>query len=434
MPSKRLVGLSSPYVEEWPTSRLSPVAAVDHCLARIERCEDEVRAWAHVDADEARRAAATMQAADTSSPLGGLPIGIKDTIDVLGMPCERGSLAYEGRMPTRDAELVTRLRDAGAIIVGKTITTELAVVRPGATRNPWNLGHTPGGSSSGSAAAVASGMVPAAIGTQTIGSTLRPASFCGVVGYKPSQERVSLDGVLAMSPMVDSVGILAGSVDIAESVMRALDRGPAGSDPGHGSLPVRSVVLQPTPWWTRAAGASAAAVTALRARLRSRGIDVVEAEPPSWFEDLLAVHWSIVRSGIAEAVRREPPEVRRLFGDEVQDISRTYFDPSGVTSATDTDTLRDYRGQIEYLFDGADYICTPCVTGEAPSGLAWTGDPIFCQPWSALGLPAISIPLGLGPNGLPVGVQIVGRLNNDYELLSFARDIAPGRWFAHDLR
>lgn len=426
--------MSSSHVARWPSGRLSPVEAVGRSLARIEQCEGGVHAWTHVDVDGARRSAVETQAAGAESRLDGLPIGIKDTIDVGGMPCERGSLAYQSRIPTRDAELVTRLRDAGATIVGKTVTTELAVVRPGATRNPWDLGHTPGGSSSGSAAAVAAGMVPVAIGTQTIGSTLRPASYCGVVGYKPSVGRLPLDGVLAMSPIVDSVGILAESVDIALAVMRVLDREPGGLGSDHDLSRSESTVFHATPWWGLADRVSVAAIDTTRARLESQGLGVSDAEPPSWFDDLLAAHWSIVRAGIADAARREPAGVQDLFGDEIREISQAYFDPSGETSAAATRALVGYRARIGELFADADYILTPCVTGEAPSGLAWTGDPIFCQPWSALGLPAISIPVGVGKNGLPVGIQIVGKLNRDYELLSFARDLASDTWYSCQLK
>jgi Asp-tRNA(Asn)/Glu-tRNA(Gln) amidotransferase A subunit family amidase len=427
-------------VGTWPTTPLSPVEAVDHSLARIEQCDPGIRAWVHVDAQAARRSAATVEATHAGAPLAGMPLGIKDTIDVRGMPCERGSLAYRGRTPIRDAELVSRLRRAGAIIAGKTVTTELAVVRPGATRNPWDVGHTPGGSSSGSAAAVAAGMVPAAIGTQTIGSTLRPASYCGVIGFKPSHGRVPLDGVLSMSPIVDAAGILAASVDIAEAVMRVLDQGNDAPNPtcgvpaaGRGTSRTRSVVIQPTPWWDRAAGPAASAVHAVRERLESRGSAVITATPADWFDDLLAAHWAIVRSGIADAARREPAEVQSKFGDEIASIAREHFDPNGSAAADATRALNGYRERVDELFQGADVLCTPCVTGEAPPGLDWTGDPIFCQPWSALGLPAISIPVGIGPSRLPVSVQLVGRANSDYDLLAFARDIESNGWPSLDL-
>lgn len=420
--------MSSSHMDTWPAGPLAPEEAVARCLARTDRCESGVRAWVHLDAESARRAASEVGTSGADAQLAGMPLGIKDTIDVQGMPCERGSLAYRGRRPTRDALVVSRLREAGGIIVGKTVTTELAVVRPGVTRNPWNVSHTPGGSSSGSAAAVAAGMVPAAIGTQTIGSTLRPASYCGVVGYKPSHLRVSLDGVLSMSPIVDSVGIFAASVDIVEAVMRVIDDEPGISAVGWDGHRARSVVVQPTPWWQRAAGPAASAVLAAQENLRSQGFEIVTAVSPDWFDDLLAVHWSVVLAGIAEAARREPMDVQSLLGDEIKDISRKHFDPTGSTMSRGTAALSAYRKRIEELFQGADFLCTPCVTGEAPAGLHWTGDPIFCQPWSALGLPAISIPMGLGPTGLPVSVQIVGRLNSDYDLLEFARELTTDDW------
>lgn len=402
-------------------SGLSPTQLLDLCRYPINRWESHVQAWQHLDLRQAWNRARDLEDMQPGGlALYGIPVGVKDTIDVAGLPCERGTAACRGRIPDTDAEVCRRLQAAGANIIGKTVTTELAVVRPGPTRNPWNTRHTPGGSSSGSAAAVAASMVPAAIGTQTIGSTLRPASYCGVVGFKPSQGAVPLDGVLAMSPLVDSIGILGVSVAVVDAVYRAVADDVPSSDDGAGAQEAGSVAVLRSPWWPDADRSSRGALAVAAQHADELGFRSEDAAEVPWLENLIADQWQVVYAGIASWVVNDSGAPLDSFGPEIRSIvERNRSTGSDVVDEAEA-RIVSYRSRVEEIFQGHDFIITPCVTGEAPEGLMSTGSPVFCQPWSALGLPAVALPMGLGPTGLPVGAQVVARAGDDLRLLEFA--------------
>ncbi len=396
----------------------SPSDNVGRLLDTVDRDEERVRAWTHLDRAALVTLAAEREAEDPRpSPLWGLPVGVKDTIDVAGMPCERGSAVFAGRVPTQDAGVVRRLRAAGALIAGKTVTTELAVTYPGPTTNPHDPTRTPGGSSSGSAAAVAAGMAPIAIGTQTIASTLRPASFCGVVGFKPTHGRVPFDGILSMSPEVDAIGLLGADVDLVAAAFAAT------ADATREAPPVPSrprIGVLRTPWWDRAEPSSQRALDEAGDLAEATGAVLEHVDLDAVLVPLLEAHWEIVKAGIAEhmsGVAAADPPLLSAELTAVIEAGRTATDAS-LTAARQV--LTDSARGIARHLAGLDALISPCTTGEAPGGLGWTGDPIFCQPWSAVGFPAASLPIATGDHGLPVGVQLVGLPHQDEALLTLA--------------
>ncbi|MYU21775.1 amidase [Streptomyces sp. SID8352] len=403
-----------------------PQANALRTLGAVEQCEDRVSAWTHLDRSGFRTQADRLAPAGQGL-LHGLPLGVKDTIDVAGMPAERGSAAFAGRCPEHDAEVVRRARAAGALITGKTVTTELAVTFPGPTTNPHDPARTPGGSSSGSAAAIAAGMIPLAFGTQTIASTLRPASFCGVVGFKPTHGRVPLDGILAMSPEVDTIGLLGADVALVSALFNAVADSVQGVSPTP-RHPISVAVLR-TPWWHHAEPGSRTAVDDTRDALAESGARVRHIDLDAELLAAIPAHWDVVRSGIARRMgvvaRTQPellsPELRQIIGLGAK------VDQQALEGARRI--LRDLAATVADRLKEYDVVVTPCVVGEAPRGLSSTGDPLFCQPWSAFGFPAISLPLAVGSAGLPIGVQFVAAPGRDEQLLAFAQ-----AWMERDPR
>lgn len=400
----------------WPAA--GPRESLELFRWVLARDESRVRAWEHLaDAGELdARAARLAEQGRDGLPLWGVPIGVKDTIDVAGLPAERGSRAFAGRRPERDAEVVRRLRAGGALVVGKTVTTELAVTYPGPTTNPHDPERTPGGSSSGSAAAVAAGMVPCALGTQTIASTLRPASFCGVVGFKPTHGRVPTDGMLAMSPEVDAVGLIGADVWWVRTLFAAV-----ADDVSNVSAPeVARIGLLRTPWWRQAEEGSRRAVERTAEAMAEAGHEVRELDLDAELEAVIGPHWDVVRSGIARTMGSVASATPDLLSEELRGVVEAGrgVDDAGLERARRA--LTDTAAAVVDRFAGLDLLVSPCVTGEAPPGLGWTGDPIFCQPWSALGCPAISLPVATGDAGLPIGVQLIARPGDDELLLAFA--------------
>jgi Asp-tRNA(Asn)/Glu-tRNA(Gln) amidotransferase A subunit family amidase len=395
---------------------LSSTEVVEACLARIEARDGDVRAWSFVDAGGARAQARARDEEPPRGPLHGIPVGIKDIIDTADMPTELGSPIHRGRRPSADAACVERLRAAGAVILGKTATTEFATWTPAATRNPHALDRTPGGSSSGSAAAVADGMVPLALGTQTVGSTIRPAAFCGVAALKPTHGAARLDGVLLHSPQLDTLGLMAVDAEDLPVLWRALR-----DTPGPEAEPAAAarVALARTPWWDRADPASRAAVDAAADALRGRGAVVDERPLPARFPELLAAHQTVTVHDLARglAVHRDDLRLSAQLRDLVEQ-------GSAVTGAAYDEALRTREqvgAELAQLLDAYDALLVPAVTGEAPPLAGGTGDAVFCQPWSLLGTPAVSVPAGAGPTGLPIGVQLVASRGRDLPLLDIAR-------------
>lgn len=405
------------------------------CLEHMDRLEEQVGAWVFVDPelalDQAKKADMALQAGTAMGPLHGVPVGVKDIFDTKDMPTEDGTILHAGRKPLKDATVVSRLRAAGAVIMGKTVTTELAVYGPGKTKNPHNLERTPGGSSSGSAAAVAAGMVPLAVGTQTNGSVIRPASFCGVYGYKPTFGLISRHLVLPQSRPLDQVGVFARSIEdaalIAQSLMGFDVNDPDTRVQAKPAL-VRTQSEKPpvtprlafvkTPIWDQAEQATQEAFAELTAQL---GELAPEVELSGIFNGAHEQHRVIMEADLARSFEREYVD----GSDKLSSILKEMIERGKNVLAVDYNNAVGniealYRG-FDKLFEWHDAIITPAAIGEAPVGLESTGSPIFCTIWTLCGMPAITLPLLQGENGMPIGVQLVGPRGDDARLLRTAR-------------
>jgi amidase len=373
-------------------------------LARIAERDAFVRAWAFVDPERAL-AEARRSDAVPPGPLHGWTVGVKDIIDVEGMPTTYGSEIYAGNIAVRDAACIALTRHAGGVIVGKTVTTEFAYAAPSRTRNPWDPLRTPGGSSSGSAAAVADGHVRAAFGTQTQGSVLRPASFCGVVGYKPTYRAISLSGVLSSSVATDTLGWMTRSVADASRLREALlDLPPIALD---GTLPVLG-------WWRPPAwGEVEPAMQQLVERIAA---DCGAFETTLGFDDLDEVFFPISFYEQRQAMATEALQ----YHDELSPQLRAVTDATEWTYARYLAARERLRAfDVDRAFGRAEVLLLPAALGEAPNPTT-TGNPVMNRPASLLGLPAIAIPAGRGPNGLPLGVQLIARPHQDELVLRAA--------------
>lgn len=376
------------------------------CLAAIKARETTVRAWRHLDLQAT--------ASRDGGPLSGLTVGVKDIIDAAGMPCSSGSPIYADRVPAHDAVCVARLRDAGAVILGKTVTTEFATFKPPATTNPHDPGRTPGGSSSGSAAAVASGMVQVALGTQTAGSVIRPATFCGVVGFKPTYGLLPLGGVRALAPSLDTLGWFACSVaDIVRlAAVYGIEAAPDGPPP--------HVALCRTPEWSHAEGTTRALLDRALSALADAGAKTTDFTMASPFDRLNQAQDDIMWGEAAESLARERAEHADLLSDGL----RSKLDGGAGLAPERVAAARDYaadcRRREAELFGGADLLLSASAPGEAPPR-ATTGDPVFNRPWTLLHLPCLTLPFGTGPAGLPLGIQLIARRGDDSRLLAWAR-------------
>jgi Asp-tRNA(Asn)/Glu-tRNA(Gln) amidotransferase A subunit family amidase len=414
--------------------RMTAVELTEDCLARVREVDGPVQAWAFLDPAHALRQA---QAADDHRMAGrvlgllhGVPVGIKDIFDTSDYPTEFGSALWQGRTPRRDAAAVARLRAAGAIILGKTVTTEYAYYHPGKTRNPHDSARTPGGSSSGSAAAVAAGMAPAAIGSQTNGSVIRPAAFCGVVGFKPTHGLIPRSGALLLSRALDHVGVFARSVLDAALTADVLS-GHDEEDPD--ARPVAAPQLAATaaseppltprlafvkgPAWKAAEPVLDEAFAELVAEL---GEIVQPVDLGASFDRAIDFHGMIMATDMAHNFRRDLAKGGDILSAELRELlargrQYTAIDYLEAIAAAET-----YNRMLDDVFNEYDALLTASAPGEAPIGMA-TGNPIFCSLWTFLGAPAVSLPLLEGANGLPIGVQLVGRRGNDARLLRTAR-------------
>lgn len=396
------------------------------CLERIAAREPVVGAWAHCDPRaallEARdRDRERRERREGSAPLGplhGVPVGVKDMIDTADLPTGYGSPIYRGHRPKADAAVVAHARRAGAVVLGKTVTTEFASVSPAATRNPLDPAHTPGGSSSGSAAAVADAMVPLAIGTQTGGSVIRPAAFCGVVGFKPSFGRINRAGLKFSAESLDTIGLFARSVGDVTLLDDALL--------GPHRAAVRPAVtrlrfgLHRTSRWARAEPSARAALERAARLLEDSGATVVEHAFDDAFDGLNDAQLTIMNYEAARATLWEYRAHRGLLTPAFSARLEEGFaiDPEAYRRACAA--AADCRARHAVAFDGVDALLTPSAVGEAPRGLQSTGDSVFNRIWTLLGVPAIHLPGGLGAGGLPVGVQLVGRFGEDAALLGTA--------------
>ncbi|WP_329146957.1 amidase [Streptomyces sp. NBC_01456] len=417
-----------------------PVDAVRRTCDRIDAVDPQVRAFVPETGrrtrllEAARRTAATGARDGAGRPaLYGIPVGVKDIVHADGLPTRAGSALPPEVLAGRQATVVDRLCAAGALIAGKTVTAEFAVTAPGPTRNPHDPAHTPGGSSSGSAAAVAAGMVPLAIGTQTVGSMIRPAAYCGVVGFKPSYGRIPVDGVLPNAASFDTLGCYAtdvAGVALAASVLVDgwRERGPA-------ERKARPVLGVPAgPYLERAGDEALRAFTAQRELLRAAGYAVHEVPVMDDFEQIVAQLFTMNRYEVARAHADWFARFGDLYRPETTAAIRqghTIGDPAYEAARQRREVFRE-RLAADRAAAGIDLWIAPSATGPAPADLTTTGSSIMCLPWSNAGLPSVSLPAGCAANGLPLGLQLVGPRDADEELLTAAAGIervlnaAPG--------
>nr|WP_236147403.1 amidase [Mycolicibacterium sp. CH28] len=402
-----------------PGSPPTATATLEHYLDRINQRDSLIQGWAHLDTELARKQARSRDEEPPRSALHGIPIGVKDIIDTGDQPTAYGSELWAGHRPERDAHVVARLREAGAIILGKTATTEFATYRPCATRNPHNPDHTPGGSSSGSAATVADGQVPVALGTQTAGSVLRPGSFCGVFTLKPTYGRWPFDGILPVALSFDTVGGFArhpvwlGVLDQVLAQRHTVETLPATDR-------LRVGVLR-SPWNDRATPSAVAALGRFVAGVSALGASHVDIEVPDELADLDDAHTLIMAVEAATALSG------RLDHDGRTPISDQLAEFLSVGRSTTSNDIQRARGVVQAsvrfaaaAFRGVDVLVTLAATGEAPEGLASTGDPVFNKLASVTGLPAIGLPVGTGVAQLPLGVQVIGPPHTDHALVRVA--------------
>jgi Asp-tRNA(Asn)/Glu-tRNA(Gln) amidotransferase A subunit family amidase len=416
--------------------KLTSEEMVQGCLEHIRALEPKVQAWTFLDEEHALAQARALDErkrnGEPLGPLHGVPVGLKDIIDTADMPTENGTAVHAGRTPREDAAVVRMLRAAGAVILGKTVTTECAYFNPGKTRNPHNPEHTPGGSSSGSAAAVGAGMVPLALGSQTAGSVIRPAAFCGAYGFKPTHGLIPRSGILQLSRTLDHVGLFARSVEDLSLLLEQL-QGYDELDPDtrpRARVPFLEISreeppIQPmlafikTPHWERCDADTKEAFAELQESL-GKQIEEVELFPSA--TEAWDWHRTIMEAEIAANL-----EPLWLAGPEkLSKQLKSLIERGREVRAVDHQrALRRIAPTVESLDDlfmqRYDAILTAPALGTAPKGLGSTGDPVFCSVWTLLGMPAITLPLMQGENGLPLGVQLVGRKGYDARLLRTAR-------------
>src|SRR5215510_6160518 len=420
MPSTELAALgASEAADAVRTGAVSPVALVEACLARIEALDGALEAWAHVDAEgafaTARERDAEARAGRLRGPLHGVPVGVKDIFDVAGMPTTGGARAFAHTRPGVDAAAVARLRAAGAIILGKTVTTEFAYRDPAPTRNPWNQGHTPGGSSAGSAAALAARMASLAIGSQTVGSVLRPAAYCGVVGFKGTHGLVPVAGVIPLAWSLDHVGVLTRSVGDAALAMSVL----AGRALEPQSVSAPRIAIAPE-LLERASPDVAAHVQAVADAFVRAGATVSKVELPASFRGIHAAGLAVLE---VEAAAYHAPAFARHADDyshEMRSLIETGLRQTATAYVNANRARLSFRDDVMPLLEAHDALLSPTAPTPAPAGLGSTGDGSFCAPWSNAGVPAISLPSGIAASGLPHAIQLVQAAGASARLLGVA--------------
>lgn len=416
------------------SGELSAPALTEACLDRIAQRESAVGAWEYLDPalshQQSHRCDQRRHSGQSLGPLHGIPVAVKDIFATVDMPTGWGTPLHAGQRLPYDAAVVERLRRAGAIILGKTVTTEYANARAGKTRNPHNLAHTPGGSSSGSAAAVADRMVPLALGTQTAGSILRPAAYCGVLGFKPSFGLISRHGTMPVSRDLDQVGVFGRSLDDIILLCRVLI-GPDGRDPdclGSPGLDRTSALalpprlgFVPTPFWQEVEPQAQVALTHSLECFAAAGAAVTEVALPPVFDDYLSTLDVLIACGLAihhgADYDQYPEGLSPTLGQAIE-RGRSY---SGLAYAAARRAVVNYSIALAPWFDQYDALITPVTTGIAPTGLENTGSFKFCAPWTLVGVPTLSVPLGQGTHQLPLGMQLVGGRGRDGALLRVAQ-------------
>jgi Asp-tRNA(Asn)/Glu-tRNA(Gln) amidotransferase A subunit family amidase len=399
--------------------RLTAEALAAAYLDRIAARETVVGAWQYLDRERSLAVARQRDAEPTRGPLHGIPIAVKDLIDTVDMPTAYGSSIYRGHRPAADASCVALARAAGAVVLGKTVTTEFAAFTPGKTANPRNPAHTPGGSSSGSAAAVADGMVPLAFGTQTAGSVIRPAAYCGCIGYKPSFGLINRAGVKPLADSLDTIGVLARTVEDAAFFAGVLSERPALR---HLTVPSEAprFGLYRTPTWEEAEPATTASLDAARSALERAGATIAELAIAPEHHGLTEVQNTIMHFEMVRAFAYE----RTLHSAELSPRFAQMLDAGMTIGADEYDRAlaraAEARAGLDAFFGSCDAVLVPAAPGEAPVGLGNTGDPVFNRMWTLLGVPCVTLPARWAENGLPTGVQLVGRFGNDARLMACA--------------
>jgi len=396
---------------------LTPAALLEACLARIEADEPRVRAFAFHDA------ALVRGAKPKPGPLHGLPIGVKDVLDTADMPSQYGSPIWAGHRPKADAACVAWAREAGCVVIGKTVTTEFATRKPGPTANPHNPAHTPGGSSSGSAAGVAAGFFPLAFGTQTAGSIIRPAAYCGVVGYKPSYGLVPRLGMKVMSESLDTIGVMARAVADCALFAGAVSGHDFGNpDIAPGTTP--RIGICPGPAGAEASPETMTLLEDAAMRLSGAGAAIVQRPLPDAYIALTAAQPLVMNAESALSMGWELTRQREGISETLRD--RLEWGAAQGPAALDAAriVMATLKASFAAVMENVDILLTPSAPGEAPLGLEWTGDPVFNAPWTALHVPCVTIPVGHGPAGLPLGLQIVGDVGQDRATLAWAQWVA----------
>jgi len=391
-------------------------ALVGACLERIAEREREVHAWAYLDTE---RALAEARARDREAPrsaLHGVPVGIKDVIDTADMPTEYNSPIYRGHQPKWDAACVALLRRAGCVILGKTATTEFANNHPAQTRNPHNLAHTPGGSSSGSAAAVADRMVPLALGTQTGGSVIRPGAYCGVAACKPSFGSINRAGLKFVSESLDTIGVFARTAQELAPLLHVLTGRPVSQE----RVSKPRVGFCRTPRWRDADGETQANLQRAGEQLGKAGAKVVDFDLPKGSDAMFDRHSSVMGYESARALAYEYMN----FPEQISDDLRPRLEKGWKVTREDYDEVRGIartcRRALADQLREFDFLLTPSAPGAAPASLASTGDPVFNRAWTLFGVPCVTVPFGKAANGLPLAVQLVGAMDQDMKLVAWA--------------
>jgi len=402
--------------QEIAAGRLTAEALAVACLDRIAAREPVVGAWHYLDPAAALAAARQRDSEPPRGPLHGIPIAVKDLIDTADMPTGYGSAIYHGHRPAADAACVALARAAGAIVLGKTVTTEFACFTAGKTANPRNPAHTPGGSSSGSAAAVADGMVPLGFGTQTAGSVIRPAAYCGCVGYKPSFGTIARAGVKPLADSLDTVGVMARTVDDAAFFTGVIAERPALRNIKMPSAP--RFGLYRTPMWGEAEPSTIAALDRARAALERAGAWIAEIVVPPEHQTLTAAQETIMGFELVRGLAYErlshsaelSPRLAQLLDSGLTVGANAYDSAIAETQAA--------RARLDAFFGPCDAMLAPAAPGEAPPGLGYTGNPVFNRMWTLLGVPCLTLPAAWGDSGLPTGVQLIGRVGDDARLIA----------------
>ena len=388
-------------------------------LARIAAREPLVRAFAHFDADYARKSAASAR----PGPLRGLPIGLKDVLDTADMPSQYGSPIWAGWQPRADSAPVAWARAAGGVFYGKTVTTEFATRKPGPTANPHNLQHTPGGSSSGSAAGVADGFFPLAFGTQTAGSVIRPAAYCGVVGYKPSFGLINRFGMKLMSESLDTIGVMARNVADCALLAGAVSGCDLGDPDVHPGRPPHIGICR-SPAWDQARPETQMLLSQVGGALARAGATVADCELSPSVASVAAAHPIVMNNESARALGWELVHAHEQISEGLRErLDFGLAQREAVVCEAHAEFRRAQR-EFSIWMEGLDALVTPSAPGEAPAGLGWTGDPVFNLIWTSLHVPCVTVPAGAGPNGLPLGIQIVGRFGDDRQTLAWAQWVA----------